>query len=441
MPSPHQFTYFQGGGFDASLLSFLQIDRDGSVNVSQARRPAACHGRRRRLRRHHRARQADRLLRLSSPPAPSSPSTTAGSRSTSEGKVKKLVDEVEHVSFSRPARGRAGPGRHLCHRALRDAADAGRARWSPRSRRASISSATCWRRRSSRSQVAPDLRSDGRGAVPPRAVRAAAAESAPGRACASRSRAPSLTVTLARAAKLNALTTAMLEQLEAAADRIDARTRSASSILTGEGEKAFCAGADIADWGALDPLAFGRRWVREGHRVFDRLARLRQPVIAALNGIALGGGLELAATADLRVAEEHARIGLPETRIGIVPGWSGTQRLVRRAGPAPSSGWSSPASRSTPPRRCGWAWSTRSAPSGQGLARAREIAATIAERGPVAVQIAKQLVNARRGRGGAGRHGSAGRRAGCHDRGRKRGRRCVPRQAQAKFRGALGSCR
>ena len=126
----------------------------------------------------------------------------------------------------------------------------------------------------------------------------------------------------------------MLEQLEAAAAKLEREDGVRVVLLTGEGEKAFCAGADIADWGALDPLAFGRRWVWEGHRIFDRWARLRQPVIAVLNGIAFGGGLELAATADLRVAEEHARVGLPETRIGIVPGWSGTQRLVRRVGPS-----------------------------------------------------------------------------------------------------------
>ena len=82
----------------------------------------------------------------------------------------------------------------------------------------------------------------------------------------------------------------MLEQLEAAAARSSARMRCRVVLLTGEGEKAFCAGADIADWGALDPLEFGRRWVGEGHRIFDRWARLRQPVIAVLNGIAFGGG-------------------------------------------------------------------------------------------------------------------------------------------------------
>lgn len=209
------------------------------------------------------------------------------------------------------------------------------------------------------------------------------------------------TVTLARAAKLNALTTVMLEQLEAAAARLEREDAVRVVLLTGEGEKAFCAGADIADWGTLDPLAFGRRWVWEGHRIFDRWARLRQPVIAALNGIAFGGGLELAATADLRVAEEHARVALPETRIGIVPGWSGTQRLVRRAGPSAVKRliFTGEPIDAAEALRLGLV--DYLCPKGQGLARARELAATIVERAPVAVQIGKQLVNVAEGEEGA----------------------------------------
>ena len=88
----------------------------------------------------------------------------------------------------------------------------------------------------------------------------------------------------------------MLEELEAAADRIDRDREVRVAILTGTGRKAFCCGADIVAWGALEPLDMWRRWIRDGHRVFDRLARLRQPLIAVVNGAALGGGLELAAT-------------------------------------------------------------------------------------------------------------------------------------------------
>jgi enoyl-CoA hydratase len=201
------------------------------------------------------------------------------------------------------------------------------------------------------------------------------------------------TVTLARAAKLNSLTTAMLEQLEATAARLEREDGVRVVLLTGEGEKAFCAGADIADWGALDPLAFGRRWVWEGHRIFDRWARLQQPVIAVLNGIAFGGGLELAGTADLRIAEEHARVGLPETRVGIVPGWSGTQRLVRRVGPSAVKRliFTGEAVDATEALRLGFV--DYVCDKGQGLTRAREIAGAIVERAPVAVRLGKQLVN------------------------------------------------
>ena len=78
-----------------------------------------------------------------------------------------------------------------------------------------------------------------------------------------------------------------------------------------------------------------RHWVRDGHAVFNRMARLRPPLIAAIEGLALGGGLELAATCDLRIGGADAVFGLPEADVGVVPGWSGTQRLVREIGPAP----------------------------------------------------------------------------------------------------------
>jgi enoyl-CoA hydratase/carnithine racemase len=136
-------------------------------------------------------------------------------------------------------------------------------------------------------------------------------------------------LTLSNEAKLNALTTGMLRQLEAYLSELERRDDVRSVILTGTGGKAFCCGADIAEWGPLDPAAFARFWVRDGHRVFDRLARFSKPTIAALNGHAFGGGLELAACCDIRVQSSKARLALPEAKVGIVPGWSGTQRLAR----------------------------------------------------------------------------------------------------------------
>ncbi|AJY45244.1 enoyl-CoA hydratase/isomerase family protein [Martelella endophytica] len=129
--------------------------------------------------------------------------------------------------------------------------------------------------------------------------------------------------------KLNAFTPDMLAALEAHLGTIDADPVIRFVILTAEGERAFCAGADINAWGDLSPSEFARLWVRDGHRRFDRLARLSKPTIAALSGHAFGGGLELAAACDIRVMAPGATISLPEPKVGIVPGWSGTQRLGR----------------------------------------------------------------------------------------------------------------
>lgn len=129
--------------------------------------------------------------------------------------------------------------------------------------------------------------------------------------------------------KMNALSSKMLEQLESHLETIERDNSTQVVLLTAEGDRAFCTGADINGWGDLSPAEFSRHWVRYGHRIFDRLARLSKPTIAVLNGHAFGGGLELAAACDLRVMAPTAAIALPETSIGIVPGWSGTQRLLR----------------------------------------------------------------------------------------------------------------
>lgn len=135
-------------------------------------------------------------------------------------------------------------------------------------------------------------------------------------------------------AKLNALTMDMIRSMEAHCAAIEDDKAVRAVLLTAAGERAFCVGADIRAWASLDPRSFARDWVKAGHRVFDRIARLPVPVIGVLSGHAFGGGLELAATCDLRVAHPDATIALPETGVGIVPGWSGTQRLARQLPPA-----------------------------------------------------------------------------------------------------------
>ena len=204
------------------------------------------------------------------------------------------------------------------------------------------------------------------------------------------------TIIIARAEKLNALDAEMVEALERAADRVE-RSEARVAILTGTGEKAFCAGGDIEAWAANSPFEFGRAWVRHGHRAFDRLARLRQPLIAILNGHALGGGLEIAAVADFRIAESHIKLGQPETSLGIIPGWSGTQRTVRRFGPQLVRRMAILGEVFTAEQGLAHGLVDAVVPKGAGLSKAAEWAAKIAGRGPAATEITKALINAAEG--------------------------------------------
>ncbi len=207
---------------------------------------------------------------------------------------------------------------------------------------------------------------------------------------------PVARITLTRADKLNALDMDMIAGLVDAADRVEAAPGVRAAILSGEG-KAFCAGGDIAAWGALEPLDMWRHWTRAGHRAFDRLARLRVPLIAAVTGHALGGGLELAGTADFRIAEPQAKFGLPETGLGMIPGWSGTQRLVRRFGSHTVRRLALAGELVQGEAALALGLADELAPTGGALARADTLAAAIARRGPVAVGIAKSLINAAEG--------------------------------------------
>lgn len=128
--------------------------------------------------------------------------------------------------------------------------------------------------------------------------------------------------------KMNAFSINMLHQLATHLEAVE-RDDSRAVIVTAEGDRAFCTGADISAWGGLSPREFARFWVRNGHRIFDRLARLSKPTLAVLQGHCFGGGLEFAAACDIRVMAPKATIALPEASVGIVPGWGGTQRLAR----------------------------------------------------------------------------------------------------------------
>ncbi len=129
--------------------------------------------------------------------------------------------------------------------------------------------------------------------------------------------------------KLNALTVDMMAQLLEHRDLIERRSEVRAVILTAERDRACCAGADVSARAGMPSSDFMRHWVRDGHRVLDRLARVSKPTIAAISGHAVGGGLELAAACDVRIMHPGAVLALPEAGIGAVPGWSGTQRLSR----------------------------------------------------------------------------------------------------------------
>jgi enoyl-CoA hydratase/carnithine racemase len=207
------------------------------------------------------------------------------------------------------------------------------------------------------------------------------------------------TITLNRPDKLNAFTLDMLERLEAACRAIERNDAVRAVIVASASAKAFCAGADIIDWGPMGPAGMWSRWIREGQRVFERLARLRQPTIAAIGGIAYGGGLELALACDVRIAATAARFGLPEVTIGAVPGWAGSQRLPRLVGAGRAKQLILTGQPIDAAQAGAWGLVTEVVEPERLAARALELARRIAENAPTAVQAAKQLVDAAGGEG------------------------------------------
>ena len=141
------------------------------------------------------------------------------------------------------------------------------------------------------------------------------------------------TILINRPKALNALNTEVLKELEDVFDRLEMDDGVRVCILTGEGDKAFVAGADISEMRDMDPLT-AIRYSKLGHSVFSKIENLSKPTIAAINGFALGGGCELAMSMDIRIASKDAILGQPEVKLGVIPGFGGTQRLPRLIGPA-----------------------------------------------------------------------------------------------------------
>ncbi|MEE9237251.1 MAG: enoyl-CoA hydratase-related protein [Thermoplasmata archaeon] len=190
---------------------------------------------------------------------------------------------------------------------------------------------------------------------------------------------------------LNALNIEVLSELREALLEVENREDLRVLILTGAGDRAFVAGADIREMLPLTPLQT-RRFASLGHEVTRILERMEKPVIAAINGFALGGGCELALACDIRIASEGAKIGLPEVGLGIFPGFGGTQRLTRLVG----RGWASELIFTADPvdaemaERIGLV--NRVVPREKLLDVARALGRRIIERGPLALSLAKTAI-------------------------------------------------
>jgi len=189
---------------------------------------------------------------------------------------------------------------------------------------------------------------------------------------------------------VNALSTVLLGDLEREVGAIEADPTVRAVILTGDGQY-FSAGADLKEMATLD-LATAPQIVRRGHALFARIAGLRPPVIAAINGLALGGGLELALSTDLRIAGESAKLGAPEVNYGLMPAYGGTQRLPRTVGIAKAKEliFTGVMVSAAEALRIGLV--NKTVPAGQELRAARDLAHTIAQKAPKAVQAAKRAI-------------------------------------------------
>ena len=200
-----------------------------------------------------------------------------------------------------------------------------------------------------------------------------------------------LTVTLDRPEVLHALNAAMFDELEAVFRAVRESAEVRVALITGAGDRAFAAGADIRGLASTDDVS-GRALSRRGHAVFEQIERCGKPVIACIHGVALGGGCELALACTLRLGSEKARLGLPEARLGLIPGYGGTQRLPRLIGTSAAlrlmlTGEFVPAAEAL---RLGLLDEVL-APE-ELMPRARALAATIASMAPLAIEATLEAV-------------------------------------------------
>ena len=200
------------------------------------------------------------------------------------------------------------------------------------------------------------------------------------------------TITLNRPKSLNALNTEVLNELFQAAQAVEASESIRVLILTGSGDKAFAAGADITELAELNTLQ-GKFFVANGHKTMSRFQSLPIPVLAAVNGFALGGGLELALSCDFIYASENAKFGLPEITLGLIPGFGGTQRLSRIIGKNMAKEMIFTGKMITAPEAMGLGIVNQVVPADQLMEAVRKTARSIAAKGSVSLHMAKQTIN------------------------------------------------
>jgi enoyl-CoA hydratase len=203
-----------------------------------------------------------------------------------------------------------------------------------------------------------------------------------------------LLITINRPRQLNALNRGIIEALGDVLERADADPAIRVAVVTGAGDKAFVAGADIKEFAGHDQRR-AAEMSAHGHRVlFDRMERLSKPVIAAINGYALGGGLELAMSAHMRIASESARLGLPEVSLGVIPCFGGTQRLARLVGRGKALELITTGGTLDAQEALQWGLVNRVVPKAELLTAARAMAAEIMQNAPTAIAAAIRAVNA-----------------------------------------------
>ena len=203
---------------------------------------------------------------------------------------------------------------------------------------------------------------------------------------------PIAVLTVNRPKALNAMSQATLAELTQAARELDADPGVSVVIVTGAGEKAFVAGADISEMAGFGPVQ-AEDHARKGQSAMAAFERMRKPVIAAINGYALGGGLELALACDIRIASENAQMGLPEVSLATIPGFGGTQRLARAVGASMAKELVLTGRRIKADEALRIGLVSRVVPQAQLMEAAKQVAREIVANGPYAVRLAKEVID------------------------------------------------